>query len=193
MKARLEAAGLASDLAIHDLPDEDLRKLCSVACYDKKLFRNRLRLKNRWYQLLNTHIILDHIAEEFLFQELPNQGVLKIDRWGLQQKVELLFAMGVITKQTMDLVTVVNSLRNKAAHQYGFRLGDKHVKIVLDAFPKGFFEEVGYAPTFDNMMAVMIAFFETERQEAEFRALKRKGAFANAERVLEELKRDLEN
>lgn len=185
-KKKLEAAGLASYTAIHDAPDEDLRKLCAEVCYDEKLFRKRIRLKNSWYQLLNTHITLDHIAQEFLSQELPNKGVLKIDRWGLQQKAELLFAMGAMTKQTMDMVLVVNSLRNKAAHQHGFQVEEKHVDLVLGAFPDGFFEQVGEKPSFRNMMIVIVALFEAERQEAEFRALKRKGALANARRVLEE-------
>ncbi|WP_146757684.1 hypothetical protein [Cereibacter johrii] len=186
LEKRLVEAGLLSDLDIHDCEDDKLWEVCNFDCYDQRLLFKRMRLNNRWSQLIHAHSALDHIASEFLFQRLPNKDVLRIDRWGLQQKIDLLHALGLCGKPLHSTITFLNSLRNKAAHRLNFSIEDAHVSDLLSRYPAEIFDSAGRKPGFVHALVVTVALLEGERQRDVFTSLRKRGAKANARRVLDD-------
>jgi hypothetical protein len=179
-----------SDEDISKVDDATLRAFIEK-CYDEDILVKRLRLRNRWSQLINSHLVLDLIANEFIDQETENKGVLKTDRWGFQQKIDLLFALGRMTKSTHSIVTFINSLRNKAAHRHDFSVQENDIEKLRGLFPAGLWDNLGSRANFRNLVAVAVAMFESERQEWEFRGLKRRATAASTRDLLTRIRAEL--
>lgn len=169
--AILTELGISSDKHLSELSDARIAEICGEVSFEASHFRRRIAVRDRWTQLITAHLFLEHISIEFLDQEFVNKGVLRIDRWGLLQKVELLRALGVLSVEIFSQIVKINTLRNRAAHSYKFSVTDKEVKDLVAMFPSGMFKEVDRSPTLMNALYCTVAFFEHERKSADIRTL----------------------
>lgn len=168
-----ELKAFESDDALVSISDDELEKICRELSFDRKRFRKRLEIKDRLTQVITTHLFLEHIANDFLEQQFKIKGLIRLERWGLLQKIQLLRALGVLSETIFNCIVRINSLRNRAAHKHDFTISEAEVETVLSLFPHDLFAKVEHKRTFKNALFFTVAFFERERMEAELSSIKR--------------------
>jgi hypothetical protein len=160
----LANAGIESDEALLSTDEATIKKLCSSYCFDLRAVLRRLRTNNRTVQLLEAHLALDHVLTLTREQQLQREDVLRLDRWGFAQKLELLSALGAVSLRSFDHLKLINALRNKVAHRFEFRISDDDVQQVLKEFPEGMLSDTSKKDKFWKGLGLVIIALEQERQ-----------------------------
>jgi hypothetical protein len=95
----------------------------------------RLSGVEKWLQLLQAHLYLDHIVTLLLNEALLNPEAINLSRMGFSQKLQLLIAMNIIPAELVAVIESVNGLRNKIAHDLNFEIDEKTECDFINAVP----------------------------------------------------------
>lgn len=101
-------------------PNEIIDEICAEACFDLDAVATRLRIRNRGMQVLNAHLVIDHVLTFFLSAQFVAKSKMKIDRMSFDQKVELLYSLGRLSDDSRYWAKRLNGIRNKLAHELDF-------------------------------------------------------------------------
>ncbi|MBD3756421.1 MAG: hypothetical protein IE937_12535 [Gammaproteobacteria bacterium] len=174
----LRSNGLSDKAKLVAASDESIKEIAHQPIYDEQAFKRSLRHKSKLTQLLNTHLLLSQIVSVFLMQNLENATALKFERWGLEKKVDLLLALGACPPMITEVIKQINSLRNKVAHEFGYKIDPVDLRRIHEKFPREFWKELDEEVSFSKTMFVVTYMFEEDRRENAERLLNKQKAFA---------------
>lgn len=124
------------DLELLATPDADLRKQVEIFSFDREQFKTRISSEDRWQQLLQAHLYLDHVLTQMLLEELANPSAIHTNRMGFAQKLQLIDAMGLLPPDLLSCVEFINGIRNKIAHDLEFQISEKEEQDLKNCTPK---------------------------------------------------------
>jgi len=117
------------------MPIDERLKVYNTRCFDTKEAMKKLRVSNRSMQLINAHLILDHILSKFLKDQLINKPSFKSERLNFSNRVDLIYSMGCIPHDLMIWIKKINGVRNKIAHEMGYKISRDFSDEVIKNFP----------------------------------------------------------
>lgn len=148
---------------------------------------------------IKAHLYVEHILMELLKLSLPLHKNLQMDRLNFISKAEICAASGAMPTELLPPIKILNSFRNRLAHNLHSVLANKDKKKIFDSFNKmardlvlesheeGRRKELHDVP-FGRIYQVIIVLLDVGRQQYLKWQMQRKAAFENARRVLEETK-----
>ncbi|OOY09900.1 hypothetical protein [Thioclava sp. F36-7] len=174
----LRANDLSEKAKLVSASDKAIKKIAHQPIYDEQSFKRSLRHKSKLTQLLNTHLLLNQVASAFLIQNLENSAALKFERWGLEKKLDLLLALGACPPMITEVIKQINSLRNKVAHEFGYKIEAIDLKRIHEKFPREFWNELNQEVSFSETMFIVTYMFEEDRRQNAEDLLQKQKAFA---------------
>lgn len=98
-------------------------------------FSKYLLVADETSAVLKCHLAIESFLDKLLMESLQNPK--KILNKGFSNKVEILYAMGLVGIKTTEKVFRFNVLRNKIAHQYKYTLGESDLIFLDSCNPEG--------------------------------------------------------
>lgn len=179
------------DIALVKKAEEEIKTEVSVFSFDLRSLKKRVRDDNPAQAFIQAHLYLDHVVTRLLSESVPSPRFLQLDRTGFTQKLQLVAAMGLLHPGHIAPIKVVNSIRNKIAHQLDYVVKPDDETKLRSALGKGVDrEEDGSLTSLAGVLRLLAVMIDVERQHRAFeRAMKAK-AFANVRVVLERITLD---
>jgi len=178
----------AEDIALVNKSPDDIKDEVSVFSFDLRTLTKRVRDDDDALAFIQAHLYLDHVVSLMLKESVPFPRHLQLDRAGFSHKLQLIAALGLLSPGHIAPIKVVNSIRNKIAHQLDFVVKPEDVAKLRSALPKDADREddgsVTPLPEVLRLLAVMI---DIERQERAFERAMRRKHVANARVVLDKI------
>lgn len=151
------------------------------------------RLKGeKWQQVLQAHLYFDHVVSALLTEELKNPNAIDTKRMGFSQKLQLVHAFGLMPEDLVPVVSIVNKIRNRLAHDLEASIGDDELVQIKSSLPKWFKKHVMTKTELDapealrNIMVFVLTYLEMARQKNALRRLQQRKAYLNLNRVLDD-------
>ena len=94
-----------------------------------------LRGDEQMVLVIRAHLIAERTVYKILTEALVLPNAIDLDRLTLLVKVRLAVAMGLVPEMAIPCLTVLNSIRNKFAHNADYRFSDKDKGELLSAMP----------------------------------------------------------
>lgn len=124
------------DRVLLETPDEEIHEKYKPLSFDTGRFKERISIEEPWQQLIQTHLYLDHIVSLLLVDALHKPSAINTGRMAFVQKLQLVEGMGLLMDDVAAAIRVVNSLRNKIAHDLNFEISETDERNVVNAIPK---------------------------------------------------------
>lgn len=148
---------------------EDLHKRTRVLSFDIDKFKKRITGTERSQQLFYAHLYVDHVITKMLLDALKVPEAIHQSRMNFMQKLDLLFALGLMPKDVAAAVKKLNNLRNNIAHKLDFEITDKMVRDFSNCMPRDVkdavaaqqYHEGSIRLTFSGLLYALL--METER------------------------------
>ncbi|MBW0001846.1 MAG: hypothetical protein JO216_00025 [Hyphomicrobiales bacterium] len=117
------------------IPDEELRKRAKVFSFNVKQFCDCLQVADEWQTLIYAHLYFDHIISQMLSEGLAKPDALNLSRMGFFQKLQLVWAVGLLPEELVPPIEALNNLRNKMVHNIDFKLTDRNTAEFVSRVP----------------------------------------------------------
>lgn len=124
----------AADLRILATPLVELQKEVHVNSFDLKEFESRLKGED-WQRIIQGHLYFDHILSITLTEGLSYPSEIDISRMGFASKLQLVSAMGLMSKVLSVCFRRLNSIRNKIAHELSYVVTDEDRRLLTGEIP----------------------------------------------------------
>ena len=165
---------------------DDIRIEVSVFSFDVSALDRRVQDGNAAQAFIQAHLYLDHVVSRLLSENVPFPRQLQLDRSGFSQKLQLVAALGLLKPGHIAPIKVINSIRNKIAHQLDYAVQASDEAKLRSTIGKGADrEEDGSQTPLVQLLRLLIVLVDLERQERAFERLMRMRAVANARVVLD--------
>jgi hypothetical protein len=200
---------ISSDNELLALSFEQLKERARVCSFDSDKLTDRLRTGERWHQLIQGHLYIDHVIVNMLTEALEKPASIRLSRLGFQQKLELVEALALLPTELVSIASLVNKLRNRIAHSLEFQVSESDVIDLRNCVPsrmrealqadakenpeKSMVDDVGN-PTFGGLLLVTVLQIEVVRQEkalARLEARKNRAALSHAVKSFNETLNEL--
>lgn len=172
-------------------PTKQLMEQTGVMSFD--LDRLVARLKGeQWQQVLQAHLYFDHVITVLLTEELKNPNAIDVKRMGFAQKLQLVHALALMPGDMVPVVSHVNKIRNRLAHDLEAKIGNDEIAQLKSALPKWFRKNVMSKAELDdpeslrNIIVFVLTALDSARQQNALRRLQQRKAYLNAARVLDQ-------
>jgi hypothetical protein len=133
-------AGLPIDPA--ELTEEDIKDVSTVFSFDIEQCKARLLRGDDWQRIIQGHLFFDHVMSAMISEQMMRPLDISIDRMNFPTKVELISAMGLIPTNNKPFLLGINKIRNKIAHNLGFKVTRTHANQLFIDSPKKFRLEI---------------------------------------------------
>lgn len=165
------------ELAFLELSRGDLEQQANVFSFDMDAFVKLVARGRLWEQVLRSHLYFDHVVTQMLLEGLKNPDAIQARRMGFAQKLDLLDALGLIRKDFLAPLKVINDLRNRLAHRLEFKVSLKIVRDLENCTPRYMREFAGKTfkkrrLTLSELLLVNLTNLEVTRQKHVFSRLK---------------------
>ena len=162
----------AEQLKLLATPRDELEKQTSVYSFDYDRFLERIGSGERWQTLLQAHLYFDHVITLVLTEALQRPEELDVRRMGFSQKLQLISAMDLLSRDLLPAIGRINDLRNKIAHDLSFEVSDKDERDLRNCLPKYFSDfilehasrDAPGPPRFDEIIDLLLLMVEFGRQ-----------------------------
>jgi hypothetical protein len=177
------------EMALLSTPSNELEEQTSSMSFDIERLVARLK-GEKWQQVLQAHLYFDHVITALLNEELKNPAVMDAKRMSFSQKLQLVHALGLISVDIVPVVSIVNKLRNRLAHDLEAGIEDEEIANLKNALPKWFKKQVMNKGELDdpealrNILVFVLTYLDGARQQNALRRLQQRKAHLNAARVL---------
>lgn len=171
-------------------PSAVLEERTSVMSFDLERLVGRLK-GEQWQQVLQAHLYFDHVITALLVEELKNPDAIDLKRMGFAHKLQLVHALGLMPPDLVPVVSVVNKIRNRLAHDLEASIGQDEVAQLKNSLPKWFKNQVMSQSELDapealrNIMVFVLTAMDSARQKNALGRLLQRKAYLNAARVLD--------
>lgn len=174
------------DIALVKKTEDEIKAEVSVFSFDIPSLKKRVRDDDPAQVFIQAHLYLDHIITRLLSESVPFPRLLQLDRTGFSQKLQLVAAMGLLHPSQIAPIKVINSIRNKIAHQLDYVVKRADETKLRSSLPKGTDrEEDGTQTSVAGVLRPLTVMIDVARQQRAFeRAMKNK-AYANVRVVLD--------
>lgn len=179
------------DIALVKKTEDEIRAEVSVFSFDIPSLKKRVRDDDPAQAFIQAHLYLDHVITRLLGESVPFPRLLQLDRTGFAQKLQLVAAMGLLHPAQIAPIKVINSIRNKIAHQLDYVVKPADETKLRSSLPKGTDrEEDGSLTSVAGVLRLLTVMTDVARQQRAFeRAMKNK-AYANVRVVLDDISVD---
>lgn len=136
-EALARATGILGPDAIDSgrLSDEDIALIADQFSFDYRKFEQRMAAGNDGQTVLVAHLYLDHIVGALLTEGLPSSDALDLERMAFAQKLQLATALDLTRPPEVAMLTAVNKIRNRLAHELEFEVDADQVARLRSATP----------------------------------------------------------
>ena len=132
----------AQHLELLATSDDDIRQAHEIFSFDVNAFEERLKDQDRWSQLVQGHLYFEHVVDRLLREALPNPEEISLRRMGFSQRLDLVHALGLLSKPMISVLRSISGLRNRTAHDLAFEISDEDVANLRNATPKDLIDAV---------------------------------------------------
>jgi hypothetical protein len=130
------------DLKLLSTSTDELTAEARKFSFDREKFKARLYKGERWQQLIQAHLYIDHVLTQLLVEALKRPNEIQASRLGFSQKLDLINALDLIPEDFIAPIQFINKLRNKIAHQLDFLISEKDDTDFANCTPKFLREEL---------------------------------------------------
>ncbi len=179
------------EIALLATPTSQLIEQTGVMSFDLDRLVTRLK-GEQWQQVLQAHLYFDHVITALLTEELKNPTAIDVKRMGFAQKLQLVHALALMAGELVPVVSHVNKIRNRIAHDLEAKIGDDEIAQLKNALPKRFKTKVMSKAELDdpeslrNIVVFVLTALDSARQRNALERLQRRKAYLNAVRVLDQ-------
>lgn len=174
------------DLALVRATESDIRQGVSVFSFDIDVLKKRVRDDDCSQAFIQAHLYLDHVVTKLLSESVRFPRYLQLDRTGFAQKLQLVLALGLLPPEFVASIKVVNSIRNKIAHQLDYVVQPADDAKLRSTLPKGAdLEDDGTAMKLPDLLRLLTVMADVQRQERAFENAMLRKHLANARVVLD--------
>lgn len=170
-----------ADLELLATPDEQIAKRHQVFCFDEAEFFRRMPLGERWQQLIQSHLYLEHIIDRLLREAIRYPEEVSFSRMPFRQRVDLASALGLLPRDLVNAIRKLSKMRNNVAHAVCFEVSDADELDLKNCTPKWLKERMTKEPRLDReiplweLLRVIVLQTEIIRQQhAAHREIERK-------------------
>jgi len=184
------------DLELLATPSAELQKRTSVFSFDTDRLKERIGKGEKWQQLIQAHLYLDHVLTQLLVEALAKPDEIQTTRLGFSQKFDLVGALGLLPDHMTGCVQFVNRLRNKIAHNLEFEISQQDEIDLVNCTPK-YLREASVTdrkendngpPKMHELFYVVILMIDIIRQRHKLTDLEERKAAIRLRTVLERTK-----
>lgn len=123
------------ELKLLSTPDEIIVEGYQAFCFDQDAFTKRVRSGDRWQQLIQAHLYLEHVVAQLLKEALAKPEAISMSRMGFSQRLDLIVAMALLPDELVSPIRKISGLRNKIAHDLTFEIADSDVRDLENCTP----------------------------------------------------------
>jgi hypothetical protein len=174
------------DIALVRKSEEDIRAEVSRCSFDIAALKRRVRDDDLAQAFIQTHLYLDHVISLTISENIPHPRQLQLDRAGFSQKLQLSAALGLLGPAFVAPIKVINSIRNKIAHQLEYEVqptDEAKLRSVLGKHAA--VEPDGTATPTPELLRILAVMVDLQRQERAYERIMRDRAISNARIVLD--------
>jgi len=128
----------AEDLELVNTSDDELWKRSSVFSFDLQECQARVTRGEKWHQLIQAHLYLEHVLTMLMTDALADPGAIGASRMAFAQKLNMIRAMGLLSVENVSTLIKINKLRNKIAHDLTFSITDESERDLINATSDNF-------------------------------------------------------
>ena len=159
-------------------PLSDIENRVFAASFDLEKFLEKINFPSPSLQLVQTHVLLDHILKTMLTDAFKRPEEAQIDQMKFIPKLNVLSALGLIPKDLKIALSKINNLRNSVAHKIDFDLNEKNFIDLRNNMPE-FSRKIKIAGPylvpdplpFNFVLAIIMIQLEATRQVAKLERL----------------------
>ena len=171
------------DLDLLAKPENEIREDAEQFSFDFERLKQRISSGDKWQQLIQAHLYLDHVIVKMLRENLIHPDSIDLKQMSFSSKIKLLHAMGLLPDDLFSTIQFINKLRNNIAHDLLFEMTEKDEQNLRNCTPQFLRniieEDEGRSPgpiQFFELLYVLILKIEIIRQHHAFaRLMTRKG------------------
>lgn len=165
---------------------DEIRAEVSVFSFDISALKRRVQDDDAAQAFIQAHLYLDHVVSRLLSENVPFPRQLQLDRSSFSQKLQLVAALGLLRPGHIAPIKVINSIRNKIAHQLDYSVQPSDEAKLRSTISRGVDrEEDGSQTPLTELLRLITVMVDLERQERAFERVMRMRAVANARVVLD--------
>lgn len=156
--------------SVLDMSDDDIRKKFHVFSFDFDEFVDRIKEGEQWQLIIVAHLYFEHVIDLILREALPNPDAINLNRMGYSSRLDLTFALGLLSTEIRGAMTKITSIRNAVAHKLNFKIEDKCVRDLESCLPlemrRGLCSDGKKTTGFqlNDLLALVLISCETSRQ-----------------------------
>ncbi|MHA7850346.1 hypothetical protein [Roseovarius sp.] len=123
------------DLKLLSTPDDELIKQSENWSFNCEKFRAEIKTGERWQQLVQSQIYLEHIVAQILRDAIPFPDEISFSRMPFGPRVDLARALDLLPSDIVVAVRRIAKMRNQVAHNLSFEIDDEQVKDLENCTP----------------------------------------------------------
>ncbi|WP_438987725.1 hypothetical protein [Marivivens donghaensis] len=159
------------DLSLLSTSDEEIKKQNQEWSFDCDKFRAAIKTGERWHQLVQSQIYLEHIVAQILRDAIPFPDEISFSRMPFGPRLDLARALDLIPSDITVAARLISKMRNRVAHNLSFEITDHQVKDLENCIPsdlKKIIKEDNERPVgplqFSELLEVIVLVADIHRQ-----------------------------
>ncbi|WP_417743762.1 hypothetical protein [Salipiger sp.] len=123
------------DLELLSTPDEEIIKQNEVWSFDCDKFRSEIKTGERWQQLVQSQIYLEHIVAQILRDAIPFPDEISFARMPFGPRLDLARALDLMPSDIVVAARRISRMRNRVAHNLSFEISDDQIRDLENCTP----------------------------------------------------------